>query len=449
MTSQPTTRWGPVVALALAMVVNTSDMTIAAIVLPGIADDFGITPATSAWVLLAYSLPMAAIAIPAGRWVDRSDLRAVFVLSMVGVAAASIVAAVAPTFWVLLAARFFQGFVAALTMAAYMPIVVSSVRDEQRGRAIGYIVSIMTIGGMIGAPLGGLVAGGFGWPGVFLLKLPVVLAAVVVGLMTVPSNGKRLPTPDGTLLRDTIVVGGAITGLVLGMENLGSAPIVAAGLIAVAVILAIVWIRLATSKPIISVIASRVLGLNLLGLLLASLLIGLITFLLPYFVTEEMTASPEMLGVVLLAYSASVAPVSPVAGWLADRFGPHPVAVIGGVITAIGLATMLTLPSGATMPDLLWRIVVLGIGGAVFNGPINTALMAATPREMIGVAGGLFATVRTLASTIGPAAVALVWTFGGGGIGGFNAAVALLLGSYLLGLVLMVIGRPARATVAA
>jgi len=436
------------VALALAMVVNTSDMTIAAIVLPGIATDFGVTPATSAWVLLAYVLPMAAIAIPAGRWVDRSDLRTVFVVSMVGVAAASVVAAMAPTFWVLLAARFVQGFVAALTMAVYMPIVVSSVREDQRGRAIGYIVSIMTIGGMLGAPLGGLIAGSFGWPGVFLLKLPVVIAAIVVGVISIPSNRKRLSVPDRALVRDTLVLGGAVTGLLLGMDNLTSAPVLAAGLMAVAVLLAIVWVRLATSKPIISVIATRVLGLNLLGLLLASLLIGLITFLLPYFVTDEMTAGPEVLGIVLLAYSAAVAPVSPIAGWLADRYGAHLIAVIGGVITAAGLATMLTLSGDATLVDLLWRMVLLGIGGAVFNGPINTALIKAVPPDMIGVAGGLFATVRTMASTLGPAGVALVWTFAGGGSGGFSAGVAMLLGCYAIGLVLMVFGRPVRTVVA-
>lgn len=431
--------------MALAMLVVTSDLTIAAIALPGIADEFGITPATSAWVLLIYALPMAAVAIPAGRWADRSDLRSVFTLSMVVVGITGIVAAVAPSFFVLSVARLVQGFASALIPAVYMPIIAGSVRGDQRGRAIGYVVTVMTIGGLVGAPLGGLIAGTVGWPGVFILKLPLVLAAAVVGLLAVPGNGRRLAVPDLTLARDVIVMGGAVASLLLGIDRVESSPVAATGLILVAVVLGVVWVNLATSRSIVSVVAGRVLGLNLLGLFLSSLLIGLISFLLPYFVATEMDAGPEVLGVALLVFSGAMAPVSPVGGWLADRYGAHLIAMIGAGVSLSGVVTMLTLSAQPGLIDLAWRLAVIGVGAGLFNGPINATLLAATPPDMIGVAGGMFATVRTMAGTIGPALTALVWTLAGGGAGGFTAGIVLLTGCHLACLLLMAAGRPSKA----
>ncbi len=75
------TRWGPVIALGLAMLVVTSEMTIAAVTLPGLDAELGVGPAATEWVLLAYALPMAAIAVPAGRWTDGADVRSTFTVS--------------------------------------------------------------------------------------------------------------------------------------------------------------------------------------------------------------------------------------------------------------------------------------------------------------------------------------------------------------------------------
>ncbi|GAA4918372.1 DHA2 family multidrug resistance protein-like MFS transporter [Stackebrandtia albiflava] len=443
-----TTRWAPVVALALAMVVVTSDLTIASIALPDIGQHFSVSPADTAWVLLAYALPMAAVAIPAGQWADRADVRRVFLLSMAGVAVSSLVAGLATGFWMLLAARLFQGVAAALTMAVYMPIVASSVHTGQRGRAIGYVITIMTVGGLIGSPLGGLVTGTWGWRSVFLLKLPVVVAAVWVAWRSLGGDGRGLPVPSARLWRGAAVMGGAMVALLSGVERLAESTATGAVLLAISVALFAAWLRLRDSRPLVGVLRGRVMGLTLLSLFLASMLVGLVSFLLPYFVTERMGAGPEGLGLALLVFSGTIAPVSPVAGWLADRFGPHTVALAGAVVTLAGLVGLLTLDGDAGLPDLMWRMAILGVGGGLFNGPVNTGLMAATPPDMIGTAGGLFATVRTMASTVAPAVTALAWTTAGGGTAGFRAGVVVLAVGQAVSLLLLVAGRPRRGKAA-
>src|ERR671916_565989 len=133
------TKWAPVAALGLAMLVVTSEMTIPAVTLPGIGADLLVSPSATAWVLLAYALPMAALAIPAGRWADGADVRAGFAVS-------SVLVGLAPAFWLVVVGRLLQGAAGALIIAVYMPIITTSVLPAQRGRAIGFVIPIITGG---------------------------------------------------------------------------------------------------------------------------------------------------------------------------------------------------------------------------------------------------------------------------------------------------------------
>jgi DHA2 family multidrug resistance protein-like MFS transporter len=134
---------------------------------------------------------MAAISIPAGRWADRADPRATLLLSMIGIGVASVLGALAPSFELLLASRVLQGAAAGLLVVVYMPIVTAAVREAQPGRAIGFIITIMTVGGMAGMPLGGLVAGALSWRQVFLIKLPLLAVVFWLGYRSV-----RVPAGD-------------------------------------------------------------------------------------------------------------------------------------------------------------------------------------------------------------------------------------------------------------
>ncbi|MCO1654808.1 MFS transporter [Pseudonocardia humida] len=441
------TRWAPIVALGLAMFVVTAEMTVTAVTLPGMAADLGISPATTAWVLLGYALPMAAVAIPAGRWADGASARAALVAAMVGVGVASVLTAVAPAFWVVVVGRLLQGLAASLVIAVYMPIVMVSVRPEQRGRAIGFIITIMTVGGVIGAPLGGFVAGALDWRGVFLMKLPLLVAVAWVALRTLPRDGRGLPRPGPGLLGEAALLGGAVCALMLAVDFVDDAPLVAGALVVVGAVTAWGWTRLPGSAPVVAMIRGRVFGPVLVALLAASFTIGLVAFLLPFYVSDVLRGSPEVTGTVLLFFAGAVAPVSPLAGALSDRFGTRVVAVIGSTVTLVGLALMLTVDADAGPVGLAWRLAVLGIGAGLFNPAINAATLAAAPTGMEGTAGGIAMTARTLATTVAPGVVALCWALAGGGLAGFRSGVLVLGAVMVVGLAALLVptGRRVKA----
>ena len=157
------TRWIVVVTLALATLVVASELTMSAFALPSISSDLGVSSSATAWVLTAYTLPLVAMGVAAGRWMDRADAGLVFLLTLVVAAIASVISAVAPNFEVLILSRVLQGMSAALFMGLYMPLISATVRITQRGKAIGVIGTIMMLGAIGLAPVGGLVAEAVGW----------------------------------------------------------------------------------------------------------------------------------------------------------------------------------------------------------------------------------------------------------------------------------------------
>jgi MFS transporter, DHA2 family, multidrug resistance protein len=434
------TKWAPVAALGLAMLVVTSEMTIAAVTLPGIGAELAVSPSATAWVLLAYALPMAALAIPAGRWADGADVRAAFALSMTGIALASVLVGLAPAFWLVVVGRLLQGAAGALIVAVYMPIITTSVLPAQRGRAIGFVITIMTVGAMAGVPLGGLIADVLGWRAVFLVKLPVVAAVLWVGLRTItrlPDRG--LPRPGVALLREALLLGGAVAVLLLAFEEVDAHPLVAAALVVAAIGLAVWWSRLAASRPVLALVRHPSYGITLLALLAITFTGGLVAFLLPYFVADVLHAGPDVTGVALLFFVGAMAPLSAAAGALADRFGNRVLATVGSAVSLVAMLLMLTLDGDAGLVDMAWRLAVLGVGAALFNPAVNAAMLAAAPAGSEGVAGGVGMTVRTIAMTIAPSASALAWTVAGGGIAGFRSGVILITVAVAAGLLVLLV----------
>ncbi|MGE3286676.1 MAG: MFS transporter [Pseudonocardia sp.] len=419
------TRWAPVVALGIGMLVVTSDISIMAVTLPGIGAEFGVGPATVAWALLAYALPLGAMAVPAGRWADGAGVRPAFLLALAGVAVTSVLGALAPTFPLLLVTRVAQGFSGGIVIAVFMPLLLRTVHVAQRGRAMGTIVTIMTIGGAAGVPVGGLVAGVLGWREVLLLKLPLVAVAIVTVLRSVPPGG-GLPVPGRALVGEALLVGGAVTALLLGLDRIAAAPGLAAALFAGAAALLLVWGRLDAARPLLALARRPEVAAMLVALFAVSATMGLMAFLVPFLVADVLGRSPEFTGVVLLFLIGTMAPVSSLSGWASDRLGTRRVALAGAVVAVVGVLTMLGLPADAGLVDLAWRLAVLGAGIGLFNPPLNAAILAASPPAMAGTAGGLAMTVRTLAMTGGPAVAALAWTAAGGGLAGFRAGVLAL-----------------------
>ncbi|THV30286.1 MFS transporter [Glycomyces paridis] len=441
-----TTRWAAILAVGFAQLVVAGGMSSLAVALPLIRTEFGVSEAATAWVLLAYALPVGAVAIAAGRLADRADLRAVAVFAMAALAVGSVAAALAPTFALLLAARAVAGLLGGLLFGMTGRIIVVSAAPSRRGRAMSVIALLMTVGGMGMVGAGGFVVAAFDWRGLFWVFAVLAAGAVAAVAAAVPGNGTGLPRPDRVLLGDTATSGGAIVAFLLAFEYVDSAPWIAVGAFAVSGALGTAWVRRPSSAPTVALLRSPRLGGALVSLTLLSAVTGLLNFSLPFLLTDVQGVRPELVSTVMLTFIGGVAVMTPLAGWLADRFGPGRVSAAGALLVVAGVVPLLSVGAETGLVDLGVRIGLLGSAFGIFNTPMNTHLLASAPAEQSGTAGAFMATTRTIGTSLGPVVAALAWGLGATAVDGYRLSAWTIAAVLVLGAAVQATTRPWRNT---
>src|SRR5262245_58952073 len=192
-------RWWLVVGSGLAVFMVALDASIVTVALPTIGRHFRVAAAVTEWTIVGYLLPMVALVLPAGRWLDRSGRRPAFLLAIAGFAASSAAAGAAAGIAWLLAARVVQGAFGAMLSALIPALVAGAVRPEFRGRAMSVLATLGPMGAVTGPAAGGVLIGAVGWPLIFYVNVPVSLAVVAVTLGALDADG-RLRLPDGRWL---------------------------------------------------------------------------------------------------------------------------------------------------------------------------------------------------------------------------------------------------------
>ncbi len=443
------TRWGAIAAVGFAQLVVAGGMSALAVGLPPIRTDFAVSEAATAWVLLAYALPMGAVAIAAGRLADRADMRAVAVFAMGGLGLCSLAAALAPGFPLLIAARAAQGLTGGLLFGMTGRIIVTSAAVAQRGRAMSVITLLMTIGGMGMVGVGGFVIAAFGWRGLFWVF--VVMAALALGAMwaTVPSNGTGLPRLDREIVVDVATSGGAIVMFLLAFEYVDSAPWIAGGALAASVALGALWSRQPSSEATVALLRNPAMAAALLSLTLMSAVSGLLHFGLPFMLADVHGMPAERVSVVLLTFIGGVGLMTPVSGLLADRFGAGRVSLAGAGLILFAIVPLLFVDAATGMFGIVARVASLGLAFGVFNTPMNTHLLATAPTERAGTAGAFMATTRTIGTSLGPVIAALAWGLGATAVDGYRFSAWATAAILMSGAAAMAAGRPWRSPVPA
>ncbi len=177
-----------VLVLSLAIFMASLDTFIVNLAFPYIGKEYAGTPlSTLSWVLNAYTIVLAAVLVPAGRWADRVGRRRVFVAGLAVFGIGSLLCGVAPGVGALIAARVFQAFGAGMMVPASLSLLLSAVPPAARVKAIGTWSALAALGAALGPVIGGSLVQ-FGWRWVFWVNLPVAVAAVVLAVRVVPDS---------------------------------------------------------------------------------------------------------------------------------------------------------------------------------------------------------------------------------------------------------------------
>lgn len=423
--------------LALAAFVSVLNTTMVNVAIPLVSRDLDVSGAEVGWIVTGYVL-IFATAIPVyGRMSDFFSLRRVFSPALAVFAAGSLVCALAPGFWVLVAGRALQAAGAAAIPALAFGSIAKVFPPGGRGAAFGILSSAVGVGAAVGPVVGGLGAGLGGWRILFYGTLLLVVVLFLAGLYALPDTGSA--APGSGAVRDLDLPGGLLLGAAAGLALFGITRIQQAGLtsplswgsVLLAVLAALMFsarIRTAASPfapP--ELFGNRTfLAASTAGLLAQFAFIGGGLFLTPLLLVGQGGLSALSVGLVLAPSAVAVAVLSPYAGRLSDRVGPRAVLLGGLTISLLCLLFVSSYAVGAPAYVLSAALLVMGVGFAGITSSAANAASSALPEETAGVGLGIYQLFFFLGAGAGTAILgAFLAARGAAGTGAINPLSSL------------------------
>jgi DHA2 family multidrug resistance protein-like MFS transporter len=164
--------WWGVIALGLSTFLVTTDMIVVALALPTLAQYFHLSDSAASTIVASYSLPVTVLVLPVGMILHRGHPLTLFGSSVIGFGLGSILCGLAPDLWILLLGRVVQGVAGCVIMAQNLAVATALVAPSERGRAIGLISTLATLGSVTGPGIGGLLLAHVGWSSIFSSTSP-------------------------------------------------------------------------------------------------------------------------------------------------------------------------------------------------------------------------------------------------------------------------------------
>jgi EmrB/QacA subfamily drug resistance transporter len=428
-------RWAVLAVVSAAQFLTVLDLWVVNIALPALQHDFAPAALSDvSWILDVYAIVLATLLLPAGRAADRIGRREFFLAGLVVFGVASLGCAVAPGLPVLIACRVLQAAGAAVLMPTSLGLALSVFPPRQQGTAVGIWAGVGGVAAGGGPVLGGLLVES-SWRWIFLINVPIILAALAAGVAILPRSG-IVPGGDGGRRsgwridgRGAVLVLGAV-GLVCtalteapGWPASRTWPVLAAGLVLAAAFVA--HIRRHPS-PLVAprLFAVRRFSAGAVGLVtyytgFAAMLLGM-TLLL----TGQWHLSVLQAAVCIAPGPITAGVVAPFSGRLSARFGTGAMVVTGAVMFAAAGAWPLASAGGA--PDyaavVLPSMLLWGVANALIQPPLFACADAA-PQAELASASAVLATARQLGSALGVAIfVAVLGAGPASGLAGFDRA---------------------------
>ncbi|HEX4158269.1 MAG TPA: MFS transporter [Rhizomicrobium sp.] len=403
-----------ILASSLAFV----DGSVVNVGLPAIGRSLHADAAELQWIINAYLLPLSALLLLGGGTGDRFGRRNVLLLGVLLFGIGSAFCAAAVNLYWLLAARALQGTGAALLLPNSLAILGSAFSGEARGRAIGTWSASSSMAAAIGPVLGGWLIDAFGWREIFLINVPLALAAIVLAVTSVREPAReRQPAPLD--VRGALLITSSLAALTWGLTVLtGRAGRMAlpAGAIAIGVLLlfAFLWVekreKAGAIMPLALFNTREFVGLTVLTFLLYGAL-GALLVLVPYLLIEGAGYSGTAAGAALLPFPIVVAATSRAMGGLAGRFGSRLPLTLGPLIVAAGFLLLLRIGPGTNYwSGVFPAILVISIGMAGAVAPLTTAVLAAVDTQHTGSASGLNSAVARLGGLVATALLGSVFS---------------------------------------
>lgn len=410
----PAGKTAALVTVCVSLMVITIDVTILNVALPTLAEALHAGNSALQWFVNSYELVFAGLLLTAGALGDRFGRRRALAVGLIVFGAASALSALARSPGELIAARVVMGIGGALVLPATLSILTNVFTEpRERARAIGVWAGVAALGLGLGPLVGGWLLQRFYWGSVFLLNVPVAIAALLAGRFTIPESRDASATkldPLGAAL-SVLGVGALLFGVTEGPDRGWASPVILTAFVVAAVCLAglVAW-ELHVDQPMLNIDFFRNPRFSGAIVAIMALFFGLLALL---FVSTQALQSvlgyaPLDAGVRLVPLPAMFVVFAQISVRLAARVGTKRVVTVGLLIAAAGLGVASTFDATSGYGLLALALGLTGVGMGCTIAPATESLMGSVPRQRAGVASAVNDSTRLTAGAIGVAVVGSV-----------------------------------------
>jgi len=402
---------------ALAGFVGTLDASIVNVSLPTLSRSFSVPIDMVAWVVLAYSLAITSTLLLIGRMAVKKGYRFAYVTGFYLFTFGSLLCALSSSIGQLIGSRILQGIGASFLMASGPALMTRAFPANERGKGMGTLATAIGAGLMSGRPLGGFIISSVGWHWIFLINIPIGIFGALYA-----SRTTAVLTPDDPSTRVDYWGGffqAAAGVLFLLFLNRLSDPqwsallrygVLAGFLIA---LVGFFWRELRAEYPLLglSIFKYKQFTIAISVMMITFTCNAAALLLIPFYLEELLRLVPGQVGLVLVTIPICTIVVAPLSGRLSDTIGYRLLTNLGLAIFILSMFWRSTLVQNSTRLDVIFRLVLMGVGLGIFQSPNSSSMMSAVPREVVGIASGLLATARNLGLAVGVAVSTAIFIY--------------------------------------
>lgn len=422
-------RWLTLTTLCLAVLVAQVDTAVVNLATRPIGEYFTASVGELQWVVDSYNLVYAVLLLTGGLLADLYGRRRIFMIGAAIFTVASLLCAVAPSASFLIGARALAGLGAALLLPASLAIIRVVWHDPaERGRALGIWAACNGLAMAIGPTLGGLLIRQFGWRSIFLVVIPLSLAALILAIPSIPESSnpqdRRFDAPAQVL--------GAIALGCLAFAAIRShdAPAIAVLAFVVSMVAFALFVKVETKRGSAALVPLDIFhtrGFRGAITATAGMTFGMygVLFLLPLMWQSTGRLDVAETGIALIPMALIFVLVSPFSGTLTVRFGTRVMTAGGVAIIASGLLLIGLSAHQASIVLAELGLALTGVGMGLATGPLMGAAVGAVAADRSGTASALVNVARMAGATIGVAVLGAVFAAAHGGPGGLRLAMFL------------------------
>ncbi len=398
-------KWWAFIAVAIGTFASVADQVSVNVALPPIARHFSTDIPTVQWVIISYALTISALLLPMGRLSDIIGLKKVYLIGSLIFALFALAAGLSNNLGLLIGSRIVQGAGAAMTQGTGMAIIAASFPANERGKAMGLTMAVVSTGAIVGPALGGFLVDLFGWRAVFFVNLPLMAFGIAMGLAVLSDRrpGEDAPGPGrrGFDWWGATISTAALLLFLLTITNAhrygwSSLPIVGGLVIFMALLAIFVWWELRFPSPMLNPRFFRrfIFSAGVSAGFLTFLGGSAIFFLTPFYLQRVLGYSPTEAGLVVVPGAVCMLFLGPLSGRLSDRYGCRPFTVGGLALSATSLFIFSRLTETSSLTLVIPALVLQSCGMGLFYSPNVSSVLSSVERESYGVVSAFLNLVR-------------------------------------------------------